>query len=398
MVKIYICDMVNRQTSIATLLKEFPAVAIVGPRQVGKSTLAKELVKQSKKSFVYLDLEAPSDRRKLSDPETFFEQHRDSCVIIDEVQLMPEIFSVLRPEIDSLRKPGRFILTGSANPLLMTGSAETLAGRIAYYYLTPIGLQEALLCKLNVQKHWFRGGYPDALLAKNDEAFHRWMSNYIQTFVQRDLRLLFDVNLPPQTVYICWNMIANNNGSELNYEEYARAMGVTGPTVKKYIQFLETAFLVRLLPPWATNSKKRLVKAPKVYIRDSGIVHHFTGISNFKSLISNTVIGGSWEGYVVEQIIRVLPSNILPYYYRTHQGAEVDLVLVKNNTPIVAIEIKHSKAPTVSAGYYQVIADIKTMHNYVIYSGTDRYKTKEKITVLGLLDFLEKELKLLKRL
>ncbi len=390
--------MIARQTDIPTLLKEFPAVAIVGPRQVGKSTLAKQLVKFAKKPSVYLDLELPSDRRKLQDPESYFEAHRDSCIIIDEAQLMPEIFSALRPEIDALRKPGRFILTGSSDPLLMKGAAESLAGRIAYYYLTPIGLHEALSNKVSMQKHWFRGGYPDALLAKNDDAFHRWINNYVQTFVQRDLRLIFDIALPPQSVYMCWSMVAKNNGSELKYENYARAMGVTGPTVKKYIQFLETAFLLRLLPAWSNNGTKRLVKSPKVYIRDTGIVHHFNEISVYKQLIGNSVVGNSWEGYVVEQVIRCLPTTIQAYFYRTHQGAEVDLVLVKGSRPIACIEIKHSKAPAVSTGYYQVIEDLKTKHNYVIYSGTDRYVTKEKSVVVGLQQFIEKELKMLRKL
>lgn len=393
MVMYYICEMIKRKTIIQVLLKEFPAVVILGPRQVGKSTLAKEALAKTKKPTIFLDMELNSDRAKLEDAETYFELHRDKRIIIDEVQLMPSIFTVLRPEIDAYRKPGRFILTGSANPTLIKDIAETLAGRVAYMPLTPFTIDEVVGTKYSLQRHWFRGGYPDAFLAKSDEAYHRWMENYIETFVQRDLQKLFDINLSPQLTRSIWTMIANNNGGILNTENYARAVGVSSPTVKKYLNFLEGAFLIRQLQPWYYNADKRMVKSPKIYIRDTGVLHHFTNISNMVNLTGNITIGASWEGYVIEEIIRHLPPSIDAYYYRTHHGAEADLILAKNNKPVACLEVKHSKSPVVSSGFYNVIEDLATTQNFIIYTGEDKYFTKNKILVVGLIEFIAKELK-----
>jgi hypothetical protein len=386
--------MIIRDTKIPILLKEFPAVAIIGPRQVGKSTLAKQIATATKKPFVFLDMELQSDRRKLSDPEAFFEANRNVMIIIDEIQQMPTLFSALRPEIDAKRKPGRFILTGSADPALIKGISESLAGRIAYASLAPFSLVELSTTKYSVSQHWFRGGYPNALLAKTDDAFHRWMENYIQTFVQRDLQILFDIQLSSTITRNLWTMLANNNSGLLNTETYARALGITGPTVKRYIQFLEGAFLIRLLQPWFANSTKRLVKSPKVYIRDTGILHHLTHINTAKHLMGTIVVGHSWEGYVIEEIIKQLPSHLLPYFYRTSHGAELDLVLVKNGKPFVGIEVKHSKAPVASDGFYNSIADLNTAHNFIIYTGHDVYPIKQKVIVCGLSSFLTRLKKL----
>ena len=366
-------------------------MVITGPRQVGKTTLARQAAASNKKPVLYLDMELQSDRRKLFDMESFFTSHRNKLVVIDEVQLMPAIFSALRPEIDALRKPGRFLLTGSANPAMIKGVAESLAGRAAYMELTPFMLTE-VLPKYTQQRHWFRGGYPNAFLAKTDDAFHRWMQNYIETFIHRDLTLLFGPGLSTATTRNLWTMIAHNNGGIVNTENYSRALGVTGPTVKKYIQFLEAAFLIRQLEPWFANSKKRLVKSPKLYLRDSGVLHHFTHITSASDLAGQLVIGASWEGYVIEEIIRHRPAGIGAFFYRTHNGAEVDLVLVKNNKPLYAIEIKHSKAPALSDGFYHAVADLKTTKNYLIYSGEDEYVTQHKVIVCGLKTFIKKHL------
>ena len=258
-------------------------MVITGPRQVGKTTLARQAAASNKKPVLYLDMELQSDRRKLFDMESFFTSHRNKLVVIDEVQLMPAIFSALRPEIDALRKPGRFLLTGSANPAMIKGVAESLAGRVAYMELTPVMLNE-VMPKYTMLRHWFRGGYPNAFLAKTDDAFHRWMENYIETFIQRDLRVLFGSGLSSVVTRNIWNMIAHHNGGIINAENFSRALGVTGPTVKRYLQFLEAAFLIRQLPPWFSNSGKRLVKAPKLFIRDSGVLHHLTHISSANSL------------------------------------------------------------------------------------------------------------------
>jgi predicted AAA+ superfamily ATPase len=382
--------MIKRLSKLSLLLKEFSVVVITGPRQVGKTTLARQAA-STKKQVVYLDMELESDRRRLFDLENFFSSHRDKLVVIDEVQLMPEIFSALRPEVDAMRKPGRFLLTGSANPLMIKGVAESLAGRVAYMELTPFMLNE-VMPKYNMQRHWFRGGYPNAFLAKTDDAFHRWMENYIETFVQRDLRVLFGSDLSTVITRNLWSIIAHNNGGILNAEHYSRALGITGPTIKRYLQFLEAAFLIRLLPPWFANSKKRLVKAPKIFIRDSGVLHQLTNIETANSLAGHLVIGASWEGYVTEEIIRHLPSGVTAFFYRTHHGAEIDLVLVKNNKPLYAIEIKHSKAPVLSNGFYNAITDLKTTKNYLIYSGEEEYVTQHKIIVCGLKEFIKKHL------
>lgn len=386
--------MIKRITQLPVLLKEFPAVAILGPRQVGKSTLAKLTAAGSKKPVLYLDMELQSDRRKVDDAESFFEANRDKLIVIDEIQQMPELFTALRPEIDTLRKPGRFIVTGSANPQFIKGVSESLAGRIAYMPLTPFKITELAGTKYTLQRHWFRGGFPNALLAKNDEAFHRWMESYIQSFIQRDLQLLFDVSLPSLVIRNLWTMIAHNNGGILNAETYARAIGVSSPTVKRYLGFLEAAFLIRQLPPWFANSNKRLVKSPRIYIRDSGILHHLTHIATAANLVGNIVVGASWEGYVTEEIIRHLPDYLLPYFYRTHNGAEVDLVLVKNNKPVAAIEVKHSKAPVLSEGFYHAVQELGTVKNFLIYTGVDEYTTKQKVLVCSLPGFIDKIKKL----
>jgi uncharacterized protein len=382
--------MIRRVTQLSILLKEFPAVAILGPRQVGKSTLAKQITASSKKPVLYLDMELQSDLRKVEDAESFFEANRDKLIVIDEIQQKPSLFAALRPEIDALRKAGRFIITGSADPKLIKGVSESLAGRVAYMPLTPLNITELKNTKYNMQQHWFRGGFPNAILTKTDDAFHRWMENYIQSFIQRDLQLLFDVSLSSTTIRNLWSMLANNNGGILNAETYARALGVSNPTVKRYIGFLEGAFLINQLHPWFANSTKRLVKSPKIYIRDSGILHHLTNINSFNHLAGNIVVGASWEGYVIEEIIRHLPPYLQAYFYRTHNGAEADVVLVKNNKPIAAIEIKHSKAPVLSDGFYNSIEDLGTQKNYLIYTGVDEYKTKQKVIVCGLMGFIDK--------
>ena len=366
-------------------------MVITGPRQVGKTTLARQAATAIKKLVIFLDMELESDRRKLFDMESFFSSHRDKLIIIDEVQLMPAIFSALRPEVDAFRKPGRFLLTGSANPVMIKGVAESLSGRAAYMELTPFMLDE-VTPKHSLQQHWFRGGYPNAFLARTNEAFHRWMENYIETFVQRDLRLLFNTDLSPAITRNIWSMIANNNGGILNAENYARALGITGPTVKKYLSLLEGAFLIRQLPPWFGNSNKRLVKSPKIFIRDSGVHHHLTHIPSAAELPGHLIIGASWEGYATEEIVRHLPAGFGAYFYRSHHGAEIDLVLVRNNKPVYAIEIKHSKAPSLSEGFYHAIADIKTTKNYLIYTGQDEYLTKNKVVVCGLAQFIKKHL------
>ncbi|MEI6522680.1 MAG: ATP-binding protein [Bacteroidota bacterium] len=373
---------------LQTLCKQFPCTVVLGPRQVGKTTLVKIFAKRLKKPITYLDMELQSDRNKLIDIELFFANNRKNIVIIDEVQLMPEIFASLRPEIDALRKPGRFILTGSASPDLVKGVSESLAGRVAYIDIHPISLNEASQKKIELNKHWFRGGFPNALLAKSNDDYNRWAEYFIKSYVERDLSAIFGVGITPVLARNFWNMIAIQHGNIWNAEAMARSLGVSGPTVNRYLEFMEGAFLLRKLPAWFINAKKRMVKAPKIYIRDTGLLHFSNNVLKQINLQGHPIVGASWEGYVIEEICKLLPNKIQPYFYRTHHGAEVDLVLVNGIKPVACIEIKHSLSPVLKEGFYNCIQELKTNNNFVIYSGTEKYKKDKNVLVLSLLDFL----------
>ena len=373
---------------LQTLCKQFPCTVVLGPRQVGKTTLVKIFAKRLKKPITYLDMELQSDRNKLIDIELFFANNRKNIVIIDEVQLMPEIFASLRPEIDALRKPGRFILTGSASPDLVKGVSESLAGRVAYIDINPISLNEASQKKIELNKHWFRGGFPNALLAKSNDDYNRWAEYFIKSYVERDLSAIFGVGITPVLARNFWNMIAIQHGNIWNAEAMARSLGVSGPTVNRYLEFMEGAFLLRKLPAWFINAKKRMVKAPKIYIRDTGLLHFSNNVLKQINLQGHPIVGASWEGYVIEEICKLLPNKIRPYFYRTHHGAEVDLVLVNGIKPVACIEIKHSLSPVLKEGFYNCIQELETNNNFVIYSGTEKYKKDKNVLVLSLLDFL----------
>lgn len=351
---------------IETLLTEFPAIALIGPRQVGKTTLAQGLIKKRRQKFLYFDLENDADMARLTDVGFLFAQYPDHCIVIDEVQRMPSLFTKLRPVIDSNRRNGRFILTGSASPDLVKGVSQSLAGRIAFAEMSPLNLLEASKSKISQQRHWFRGGFPLALTAANDNASSRWMENFIRTYIERDLANLFGVQLSEKIMRNFWYMLASNNGSIWNAEVYAKALGVTSPTVKRYLDFLEGAFLIRQLPAWYVNAKKRLVKSPKVYLRDSGLLHVLNRINTPQDLPLHLAVGSSWEGYVIEQIYQLKPNHIDLYYYRTHHGAECDLLLVKGLKPVMAVEIKHSATPSVSKGFYSVMDDLKIAQGHII--------------------------------
>lgn len=384
-----------QQEQITKLLKQFPAVAILGPRQVGKTTLAKLLLKQMNKPAAYIDLEKASDAARLSDAEAYFETMQGKCVIIDEVQRMPHLFAQLRPAIDEYRKPGRFILTGSASTNLIKGVSETLAGRISYVELCPVNISEKPK-NISINKHWFRGGFPDALLAKTDAAYHQWMNDFVRSYIERDLPLIFGVEFSMPVMRSFWSMLAHYSGGIWNAESFSRSLGVTGPTISRYIDFLEAAFVVHRLPAYFSNTKKRLVKAPKVYIRDTGLLHHLTHIITMGDLPGNPIVGASWEGYVVEQIKQLKHNNIQLFYYRTHAGAECDVVLVKGIKPLACIEIKLSKTPAVSKGFYQTIEDLKPQHKFIITPGNDGYPVKDGILVRGLTKFISEDLPTIK--
>lgn len=379
----------NIQSELINLLKIFPAVALLGPRQVGKTTLTHELLKNSVKEVVYFDLENDDDLLRMGEPAFLFGQYEDACIVLDEVQRVPDLFRQLRPIIDQNRKPGRFILTGSASPALVKGVSESLAGRIAFAEMSPINLVEALNDGITLEQHWFRGGFPTALTSKTDKEFILWAENFIRAYVERDLSLLFGVNLSEVLIRNFWYMLAANNGSIWTAENYARALGVSSTTIKRYLEFMEGAFMVKQLPAWYVNVGKRVVKAPKVYIRDSGLLHQLNRIKTSKELPLNLIVGTSWEGYVIEQIYQLKPKHLEMFYYRTHNGAECDLILVDGITPVVAIEIKYATLPSLSKGFYHVMEDLKIGKAFVINPIEKQYNLDSKTTVTGLAFFLK---------
>jgi len=373
----------NFAVQLRNKLKKSPAIAILGPRQVGKTTLAKDL----SSDYIYLDIENPRDVAKLQDAYTFLESLQDHTVIIDEVQLLPSLFSILRPLIDAKRTPGRFILLGSASPELVKGVAETLAGRISYNELCPIGLNE-LPDNIGFEQHWFRGGFPESLLSENDSLSKEWLDDFIVSYVERDLAKMFGVDLAPMLLRNFWSMLAHLNGNLFNGESFARSLGVSAPTVNRYLDFLEGGFLIRRLQPWFINAKKRLIKSPKTYIRDTGILHRLLNISGYNDLFGHPAVGASWEGYVIEQIYQMKAKQTELFFYRTQTGAECDLILVQGITPIACIEIKLSNGPSVSKGFISCINDLEPKYKYIITPKSETYPSSNDITVTNLKNFL----------
>ncbi len=376
----------NIEKDILKLLSFFPAIGIIGPRQVGKTTLAKEIINKTDKESVYLDLENPRDIAKLDDPVLYFEDNQDKCIILDEIQTMPQLFPLLRSMIDGNRLPGRFILLGSASPDLIRDSSESLAGRIAYIELTTFNLSE--IPNKTLDRLWLQGGFPDAYLAKDTEIVSIWHLNYIRTYVERDLPnlgLAVDKNVLMKLL----QMLSHIHASILNYNNLSKSLGVSSNTLKRYINFFEGAFLVRQLAPFSINIKKRLIKSPKVYIRDSGVLHYLQNISVKEELYGNPIIGNSWEGFVIEQIIQQLPDKYEYYYYRTHDGSECDFVITKSQKPIMAIEIKYTASPKNTRGTTIAFEDLDAEYNFIITPNSDDYLLKGNVRVCNIFDFLK---------
>ncbi|NOZ62195.1 MAG: ATP-binding protein [Calditrichaeota bacterium] len=377
-------------SQLLKLINNFPAVGIVGPRQVGKTTLAKHLMNQIDRECIYLDLELEEDQSKLYEPQLYLEQHVDKCVVLDEIQQMPHLFPVLRGLIDKKRVPGRFIILGSASPDLLKQSSESLAGRIVYQVLNPFNLTE-VAADFDMNSHWFKGGFPESFLLADEELHRIWIRNFIRTYIERDLPML-GLSVTPILMRRLWSMLAHFHGGIWNASNFARALGVTIPTINRYVEFLESAFIIHRLQPYYTNIKKRLVKSPKIYIRDSGILHHLVGIISFEDLQGNVIIGNSWEGYVIEQIKQIVPGEIDLYYYRTHNGTESDLILTRGNKVIACIEIKYTTAPRLSKGFLIAINDLKSKTNFIITPKSETYQIHENVTVCSLLEFLSKHI------
>lgn len=367
-------------------LQTVPAVVLFGPRQVGKTTLVKQLVESHPEKFLYFDMELPSDRVKLTDAELFLTRLENKTVIIDEVQFVPDLFPVLRALIDQKDIPGRFMLLGSASPELLQKSAESLAGRVRYRELFPFSISE--IERTENDKLWFRGGFPRAFLASNDEDAMQWYADFVRTYTTRDLPLL-GLPMPALQTERLLQMLAHQHGQLLNYSTLSKSLGVSQPTVTNAIYYLEEAMLVKTLKPWHSNTGKRLVKTPKIYIRDSGMLHYLLGTGNFNQLMGHPQAGNSWEGFVIQQIMSRLPANLLPYFYRTGAGAELDLVLAKGNTITHAIEIKLSSAPKLSRGNTESINDLQPEHRAVIIAGEGGYPLRDGWEVYGLNGFLK---------
>jgi predicted AAA+ superfamily ATPase len=382
-------------THIRERLQHMPAVAILGPRQVGKTTLAKYIVSDYPNAQ-FLDLENNQDRQILQEPELFFPFQREKLVVIDEIQFAPEIFRALRPEIDQDRKPGRFLLLGSASGKLLKQSSETLAGRISYQELTPFLINELEQTEPQhqLQKLWLRGGYPASFLASSEDAAYLWRMDFIKTLLQRDLPN-FGVRISSSMLERFWQMLAHLQGSQLNSSNLSRSMGMSSPkTSESYLDVLVDAMMVRRLPPFFTNGSKRLVKSPKIYVRDSGILHALLGIVQLKDLQGHPIVGASWEGFVIEQIACNLPIGAQLFYYRTQAGSELDLVIEKGLKRI-AVEIKLSTSPQVKKGFWQAIKDIEATDAYVIAPVNQSYALKDGAIVISPLDFLNQVLPIL---
>lgn len=365
-------------------LQHFPAVGLVGARQVGKTTLAQMIAKQWPQKTLYLDLERPTDYSTLSEPELFLTRHTDKLVIIDEIQLRGDLFPVLRSLIDMDRQPGRFLLLGSSSPDLMRQSGESLAGRIAYHELSPLLLSELFPNKMDLL--WMRGGFPDSFLAASDEVSIQWREYFIMTYLQRDLAVMgYDVRIPVMKLRQFWQMLAHTHGQLINLSQLAMNMELSRQSVRKYLDILQETFMIRQLQPFHANLKKRLVKSPKIFIRDSGIFHTLIGINSFQELAGHSALGMSWEGFCIEQILSQLPRGWSAFFYRTQAGAEVDLILQRRfgEAPIF-VEFKYSQTPKLTKGFWEAKTDLQPKASYVIYPGTQAYPLGESVEVLPL--------------
>ena len=382
----------NLATILSSALHNHSSVALIGPRQVGKTTLALQIAESL--PAIYLDLENRFDLPKAQNIEAFHQANRDKLIILDEVQRLPDIFAPIRGLIDQERrkgnKTGQFLFLGSASIDLLQQSSETLAGRIAYFELFPINVLEYLKDAQDVHALnalWLKGGFPESLLA-NDSISLEWRFNFIKTYLERDIPQL-GPRIPAQTLERFWTMLAHSQGTRLNASTFAANLDVSSVTITRYIDLLADLLLVRRLPPFTANIKKRLVKSPRVYVRDSGIVHALLNIGTYNELLGHPIVGKSWEGFVIDNILSVLPPRIRPYYYRTAGGAEIDLVLEFSLEEKWAIEIKRGTSFSLSKGFYEACRDLQAHKKFVIYPGTDQFSLSQEVTAISLFSFME---------
>ncbi len=375
--------MIDRRisTELAERLAEVPAVALIGPRQVGKTTLAVE-IGESRPS-IYLDLESDADRAKLAEPELYLAGHADKLVILDEVHRLPGLFQILRGLIDAGRRrgqrTGRFLLLGSASIDLLRQSGESLAGRISYLEMRPLdGLEVG---DDQIDRLWVRGGFPDSFLAASDRASQRWRQDFIRTYLERDIPM-FGPRIAAETLRRFWTMLAHHQSGLLNAAEFARSLGVDGKTVAGYLDLLVDLLLVRRLEPWHSNAGKRLVKSPRIYVRDSGLVHTLLGLSSYEDILGHPIAGASWEGFVIETLIAAAPEGTKANFYRTAAGAEIDLLLTLPGGELWAIEIKRSLQPKLERGFHHACDDLSPAKRLLISPGRERDPLADGVEVM----------------
>lgn len=372
------------ERALAPALEErlafYPGVVLLGPRQVGKTTLARAVASRHP-GALFLDLERPADRAQLAQPELFLAQHRDKLVVLDEVQMLPDLFTHLRPEIDAHRRPGRFLLLGSAGGALLRQRAESLAGRVGYLELTPLLAREVAPDLVGLQQLWHRGGFPLAHLAPSDRLAYAWRQDFIQAFLQRDLPQM-GVGVAADTLHRFWRMLAHLQGQFFNASQLGQSLGgASHSTATRYLDLLVDTMMVRRLEPNLPNVGKRLVKSPRTYIRDSGLLHALLNIASLSDLQGHPIVGASWEGFVVEQVAARLPMGAQLGFYRTAAGAEMDVV-VQAGQRSLGIEVKFSSAPTVGKGFWQARSDLKPQRTVVVAPVERRYPLKDGVDVV----------------
>lgn len=391
--------MINREiyNIVLSRLAQFDSVALVGPRQVGKTTLAREIAADSGQKAKYLDLENPADRQLLDDPNSYFSLYEDHLIILDEVQRVPEIFQVLRGQIDHRRrmkgKGGKFLILGSASMDLLRQSSESLAGRISYVEMTPLTYREVQSVDQSKSQNeqalidnlWLKGGFPESHIRQDEEASLQWRQDFIQTYLERDIPQ-FGLQVATDQLARFWRMLANDQGELFNAQRFARSLGVSGHTISRYLDILEKLLLVRNLQPWSVNTGKRLVKSPRPFVRDSGILHALLNLQTHDALRSHVVSGKSWEGFVIENLISASNGKTRPYFYRTGAGAEADLVLEFSPGKCWAIEVKLSSAPKVDRGFHNAADDIAAVRRILVYKGKESYPIRGGIEAMPLLD------------
>jgi uncharacterized protein len=368
-------------------LSEVPAVALLGPRQSGKTTLA--LALGATHNALYLDLESEQDRAKLAEPELYLADHLDRLVILDEIHRAPGLFPVLRGLIDRARRDGRrsglYLLLGSAALDLLRQSGETLAGRVSYLELHPFDVLEVGATAADHDRLWLRGGFPESFLAPSEARSLRWRRDYVRSYLERDIPQ-FGPRIAAERLRRFWTMLAHNQGGLLNVAQLARNLGVDAKTAASYIDLLADLLLVRRLPSWHANVGKRLVRSPKVYVRDSGLLHALLGIEDKEAVLSHPVVGASWEGHAVEQLLASAPDGVQGYFYRTSGGAEIDLVLSFPGEHLWAVEIKRSLTPRPGKGFHSACADLAPERRFVVYPGTESYPLGNDVQAIPLAD------------